>query len=154
HALWTLEGLNRLDAELLLTLLADKDANVRASAAHLCRGVVHRSPEPGYLQELAALSDDPDAIVRLQLALTLGLVNSALADQTLEPVLQDAATEPARLEAILAGFAGREAEFLAVRLSLPAWAKAEPWRQKLLTASAGLMWRQRRPLAVLQLLHL
>ena len=58
------------------------------------------------------------------------------------------------LEALLAGFAGREAEFLAVRLSLPRWAKAEPWRQKLLTASAGLMWRQRRPAAVLQLLHL
>src|SRR5206468_4081905 len=83
-----------------------------------------------------------------QLALTLGLVNSPLADQTLEPVLQDAAADPARLEAILAGFAGREAEFLAVRLHLPAWAKAEPWRQKLLTAGASLMWRQRRPLAV------
>ena len=40
------------------------------------------------------------------------------------------------------------------RLALPSWAKEEPWRQKLLSASAGLFWRQKNPIAVLRFLHL
>src|SRR5262249_56595205 len=53
-----------------------------------------------------------------------------------------------------AGFSGRESEFLAARIELPGWGKAESWRQKLLAMSAGLLWRQRQPLAVLRFLHL
>jgi mono/diheme cytochrome c family protein/glucose/arabinose dehydrogenase len=154
HALWTLEGLYKLDIDLLLTLAADKDGHVRASAVCLCRVLLQRNPEPGYLQELAGLADDPDWMVRLQLAATLGLLNTTLADRTLDPILRDAASDPALLEALLAGFGGRETEFLAIRLSQPAWAKAEPWRQRLLTACAAVAWRQRQPLAILRLLHL
>jgi glucose/arabinose dehydrogenase/mono/diheme cytochrome c family protein len=154
HALWTLEGLNRLDPDLLLTLLADKDGHVRASAVRLLRNEVHRRPDPTYVQELAPLARDTDANVRTQLALTLGLVNSPLADRTLEPILKEAAADPNYLEALLAGFAGRETEFLAARLELPGWEQDEPWRRKLLAASAGLLWRQRQPLTVLRFLHL
>jgi glucose/arabinose dehydrogenase/mono/diheme cytochrome c family protein len=154
HALWTLEGLGKLDTELLFTLISDKDSDVRASAAALCRDIVNRQPDPTYIQELAPLATDPDKIVRMQLALTLGLVNTSIADQTLEPILKEAAGDPVLLESLLAGFSGREAEFLAARITLPSWAKAEPWRQKLLSASAGLLWRQRQPLAILRFLHL
>jgi mono/diheme cytochrome c family protein/glucose/arabinose dehydrogenase len=154
HALWTLEGLNKLNIDLLLTLALDNDSHVRASAVCLCRGALQRQPEPGYVQELAALAVDADKNVRMQLALTLGLVNTTLADRTLEPILQGAAADPVMLEALLAGFGGREAEFLALRLAQPHWAKAEPWRQKLLTACAGVVWRQRQPLAVLRFMDL
>src|SRR5207248_2598739 len=57
-------------------------------------------------------------------------------------------------EAMLAGFAGREADFLAARISLPSWSKPEPWREQLLKLAAGLLWRQRQPVAVLRLLDL
>jgi glucose/arabinose dehydrogenase/mono/diheme cytochrome c family protein len=154
HALWSLEGLGKLDIDLLFALLADKDADVRASAVALCRNVVNRQPEPAYIQELAPLATDSDKLVRLQLALTLGLVNSSLADQALEPILKDASADIVLLESLLAGYSGREAEFLAARITLPSWQKAEPWRQKLLSTSAGLLWRQRQPLAVLRFLHL
>jgi mono/diheme cytochrome c family protein len=154
HALWTLEGLNALDNDLLFALLSDTDASVRGSATNLCRGIVNRQPDPAYIQELAHLGRDADKDVRLQLVWTLGLVNSALADETLEPILKEAAENPALLEALLAGFAGRETEFLAARIALPSWAGAAPWRQKLLTASAGLMWQKRQPLAILRFLHL
>jgi glucose/arabinose dehydrogenase/mono/diheme cytochrome c family protein len=152
HALWTLEGLNKLDADLLLSLIADKDSHVRASAVRLCRDLLNRNPEPAYVQELAPLVTDADRNVRLQVALTLGLVHSALADQTLEPVLRDMAADPVKLEAVLAGFAGREAEFLSIRLAQPHWAKVEPWRQKLLTTCGTLLGRQRQPLAILRFL--
>jgi glucose/arabinose dehydrogenase/mono/diheme cytochrome c family protein len=154
HALWTLEGLSKLNADLLLTLAADKDPHVRASAVGLCRDLLARSPEPGYLQELAALATDADRTVRMQLMLTLSLVDSPLAERTLEPLLKDTAADPVLLEAVLAGFAGREAEFLALRIKQPSWAKAEPWRTRLLTVSAALLWRQRQPLPILRLLHL
>jgi mono/diheme cytochrome c family protein len=154
HALWTLEGLKKLDPDLLFSLLADKDSHVRASAVCLLRAEVNRQPDPTYVQELAPLARDADKTVRMQLALTLGLVNSPLADRTLEPILKEAAADPTFLEALLAGFSGRESEFLAARLALPAWARAEPWRQKLLAMSAGLLWRQRQPLTVLRFLHL
>jgi glucose/arabinose dehydrogenase/mono/diheme cytochrome c family protein len=154
HALWTLEGLNRLDPDLLLTLLADKDSHVRASAVCLFRKELQRRPDPTYFQELAPLARDADRNVRMQLALTLGLVSGPLADRVLEPVLNEAAADPVLLEALLAGFAGREAEFLAVRTEPAAWDREEPWRRKLLSTCAGLMWRQRQPLMVLRFLHL
>ncbi len=152
HALWTLEGLQRLDPELLFTLLNDKSRDVRASAVCLLRGEVNRQLDPTCVQILAPLASDPDPQVRLQLALTLGLVNSPLADRALEPILKNA--DPLFLEALLAGFAGRETELLAARLALPAWAKPEPWREKLLATSAGLLWRVRQPLPVLRFVHL
>jgi HEAT repeat protein len=152
--LWTLDGLNKLDTEMLLALLSDKDAAVRASAAHLCRALVLRQPDPTYIQELAPLAKDADKNVRMQVALTLGLVNTSLADETLEPILKEAAADAKLLEALVAGYAGREAEFLSARITLPAWSKAEPWRQKLLSASASLLWRQRQPLALLRFFHL
>jgi glucose/arabinose dehydrogenase/mono/diheme cytochrome c family protein len=152
HALWTLEGLNRLDPDLLFTLLADEDSRVRSSAVALLRQPLNRHPEPSALEELAPLARDADRGVRLQLALTLGLVQSPVADRVLEPILKDA--DPVLLEALLAGFAGRETEFLAARLALPAWARPEPWRRRLLAVSAGLLWRQRQPLQVLRFLHL
>jgi glucose/arabinose dehydrogenase/mono/diheme cytochrome c family protein len=154
HAFWTLEGLGKLDTDLLFAMLADQDSNVRTSAVALCRNVVNKQPEPAYIQELAPLATDTDKLVRLQLALALGLVNSSLADQTLEPILKEAAADIVLLESLLAGFAGREAEFLAARITLPSWKKSEPWRQKLLSTSAGLLWRQRQPLTVLRFLHL
>jgi len=155
HALWTLEGLNRLDDELLGSLLADKEPHVRASAAALCRKIVSRqSLDPAVLRQIASVAKDPDRIVRMQLAFTLGLVNSPIADRALEPILQEAAGDPALLEGLLAGFNGREVEFVAVRLIQPAWAKPEAWRQKVLGACAGLLWRQRQPLTVLRFLHL
>jgi mono/diheme cytochrome c family protein len=118
------------------------------------RQEVNRQADPTYLQALAPLAQDADRNVRMQLVLTLGLVAHERADLVIEPIMKEAASDPILLEALLAGFSGRETEFLAVRLPLPHWAKAEPWRQKLLAASAGLLWRQRQPLTVLRFLHL
>jgi mono/diheme cytochrome c family protein len=155
HALWTLEGLNRLDDDLLLSLLADGDASVRASALALCRRITSRQVvDPAVLQPMAQAARDPDWTVRMQAAFTLGLVNHAIADRAVEPILREAAQKPDHLEGLLAGFNGREMEFVATRLTQPGWNAMEPWRQKALAACAGLLWRQRQPLTVLRFLHL
>jgi len=59
HALWTLEGLEKLDTEMLFELLTDKDRHVRASALRLLRKEVNRIDEPTYFQALAPLAKDP-----------------------------------------------------------------------------------------------
>src|SRR5262249_57804248 len=124
----------------LLGLLADTDRHVRASAVSLLRREINRHPEPTSIQELAPLAKDVDRIVRMQVALTLGLVPTPQADRVLEPILKEAAAEPALLEALLAGVVGRETEVLAVRLAQPNWARAEPWRPKVRGACAGVAW--------------
>jgi mono/diheme cytochrome c family protein len=154
HALWVLEGLNKLDVDFLLSRLADQDSHMRASAVGLCRGAFHRNPEAGHIQELAAVADDADPLVRMQVAGTLGQIDSRLAEQTLEPILRAAAEDPVLLESLLAGFAGRETEFLAVRINSPGWIQAEPWRRKLLTTAAAILWRQRQPLSILRFMDL
>src|SRR5205807_4921124 len=104
HALWTLEGLGTLDPEMLFGILADKNSHVRSSAVCLLRKEVNRQADPSYMQELAPLANDTDKIVRMQLALTIGLLQNPLADRTLEPILKEAASDPVFLEALLAGF--------------------------------------------------
>lgn len=154
HALWTLEGLKSIPGSLLAALLSDKDADVRASAIALSRPIALRLGDSPFVSSLAALSSDPDKNVRMQLAMTLGLVASPGADDALQPILKEASADPALLEGLLAGFAGREADFLAAHIGQPNWSKSEPWRQQLLKTTAGVLWRQRQPLSVLRLLHL
>lgn len=154
HALWALEGLGKLDGSTLTALLDDADPDVRASAISLCRPIAIRIPDSPVVEKVSAMANDADKNVRMQVALTLGLVPTERANAALEPVLKESAADPAVLEGLLAGFSGREADFLAARLPLPTWAKAEPWRERLLTVTAGLLWRQRQPPAVLRLLDL
>jgi hypothetical protein len=131
HAVWVLEGLNKIDPTTLIAALADKDADVRASAVALSKPLAIKLGDSPLLEALTALSADPDKNIRLQLAFTLGLVNTASADGALEPILKDASADPIILEALLAGFVGHEAEFIAWRIALPRWEKPEPWRQQL-----------------------
>jgi mono/diheme cytochrome c family protein len=154
HALWTLEGLGRINLDVLLDCLADDNAHVRASAVHLMRQEVLRQPDGFFVRDVLALAGDVDKHVRFQVALTLGLANNPAADAALERIVAAAADETGFLEALLAGFAGQETEFLATRLTLPAWSRQEAWREKVLAASSGMAWRQQQPLAVLRFLHL
>jgi mono/diheme cytochrome c family protein/glucose/arabinose dehydrogenase len=155
HAVWTLEGLNLLDPEVLYELLSDSDPHVRSSSVALYRRFVDReNDDVTLIQDLAGVQDDPDSNVRMQLVQTLGLVGTRAADAIVEPMLRLAASDPEQLESVLAGFVDREVEFLEARVSSPNWRLAEPWREELLRASTGLLWRQRQPLAILRLSHL
>ena len=155
HAVWTLEGLNLLDPEVLYELLSDSDPHVRSSSVALYRRFVDRENDDATLiQDLAGVQDDPDSNVRMQLVQTLGLVKTRAADAIVEPMLKRAASDPEQLESVLAGFVDREVEFLEARVSSPNWRLAEPWREELLRASTGLLWRQKQPLAILRLSHL
>jgi putative heme-binding domain-containing protein len=85
HALWTLDGLGALSANVLVKALSDDDAAVRRQAVRLCETRVARSKA---LQKgLPERVGDNDPAVRLQLACTLGEWTDAGAGRALGRLL-------------------------------------------------------------------
>ncbi len=104
HALWTLEGLDRLQWREVAKALKDPDPRVREHAIQLA--AANREREPEALAALLPLAADDDARVRFQLALALGefegegplptlaaLVAGAKGDAWIETAVLSAAAE-------------------------------------------------------------
>ncbi len=108
HALWTLDGMDALDAGTRLAALKDPDERVRSAAVRLAE----REPSPATLAALAPLVADVSDAVRLQLALTLGVFREPRAAELLETLLTQN-NHPLFRTAVATGLGGRELEFLA-----------------------------------------
>lgn len=87
HALWTLEGLGRLEAPRVLQALGDPDPGVRENAIVLAERWLS---QPDASTALLALADDPDARVRFQLLVTLGSLDTPASHATQQRLLLDA----------------------------------------------------------------
>lgn len=74
HALYALDGLGALQSAQLLIALADRDAAVREHAVKLSEKFTATADDQLW-SKLCQLSNDPDALVRYQLAFTLGEFN-------------------------------------------------------------------------------
>jgi putative membrane-bound dehydrogenase-like protein len=74
HALWALNGLGALNAEMVSTALADRDPRVQEQAAILAERWLGESPE--LLNKLRGLAESPDARLRFQIALSLSAAPS------------------------------------------------------------------------------
>lgn len=85
HALWTLEGIQKLDTTLIIKALKDPVAGVRENAIKLAE--LHLKNQPSLVQPLLALSKDSDAKVRYQLLCTLGGVSGEKADKVRQQIL-------------------------------------------------------------------
>ncbi|MBK9168983.1 MAG: c-type cytochrome [Bryobacterales bacterium] len=81
HALWTLEGLKRLDSSLVAKALADPAAGVRENAVRLAES------RPELSVNLLAMAAEPDPRVRFQLLCTLGSVQTAEARRVRDRLL-------------------------------------------------------------------
>ena len=74
HALWTLDGLGKLEAPEIEAGLADKEAGVRENAIILTEPRLAKDPR--LTGKLLGMVHDPDAKVRFQLLCTLGSLKS------------------------------------------------------------------------------
>jgi len=70
HALWTLDGLNALDKNILYKAFNDNDAQVRKTAVWISEDFM-RGDDSELIGKLAPLENDPSADVRFQLSLSL-----------------------------------------------------------------------------------
>lgn len=74
HALWTLNGLAKLEAHHLERALGDPEAGVRENAILLAEARL--SDHPGIVEQLLKMDRDPNDRVQFQLLLTLGGIDS------------------------------------------------------------------------------
>lgn len=86
HALCTLNGLQALNSDVLLTGLKDTHPGVRRHSIRLIETI--EKPSPELLVALLKLGSDADASVRLQLAYTLGEVEAPDAGRVLGEMAQ------------------------------------------------------------------
>ena len=85
HALWTLEGINRLGIETIQQALQDKEGGVRENAIRLAEK--HMNASPSLTEDLYAMADDAAVKVRFQLLLTLGELDTPKARAIREKLL-------------------------------------------------------------------
>jgi mono/diheme cytochrome c family protein/glucose/arabinose dehydrogenase len=112
HALWTLEGLNQLDAGTVLAAMSDKDPKVRAAGIRVSEVLIRLGQTAEFLPRLVAMAADTHGDVQLQLALTLGTLHEPEAMQAMIRIARQSADNPVVRDALLSGLWKREAGFL------------------------------------------
>ncbi len=107
HALWTLDGLDAIEAPLVMTALEDPSREVRASALRIAERWLDK---PGHPMQAAVLKrlDDGDWFVRHQLAATLGVLPLQERTAAIASLLERYGDNPVTLDAALSGLRGVE----------------------------------------------
>jgi mono/diheme cytochrome c family protein len=155
HALWTLQGMGRLDDVTTRKALADADANVRAAAVRLCEPLLVPATRPQNLPALLKLADDPAPQVQLQLALSVGAIPETPVEEMIAKYLAGCAADPDVMrDCVITGLRGRELEFIERLLQHPQWSAESPSRAVTLTELARMVMAERRSARVGRLLEL
>ena len=97
HALWTLEGLEAIDVETLLSAMDDEDEQVRKAAVWISEPFIKKGNSK-ILQKMASLKTDISAEVRTQLLLSL----SRSKDEKVQKIQNDLLAENPEHEMLLA----------------------------------------------------
>ena len=103
HALWTLEGLGELDSELVQAGLEDANPGVRENALRMAEPYLMESPE--LRGTVLQMDSDPDARVRLQVALTVGGIEDPRVNRVLLAILRQDVEYQWSRDAVLVGLA-------------------------------------------------
>lgn len=110
HALWALEGMGRLDADLISLALDDEEPGIRENAILLAEPRLRDAPS--LTARLLSLASDRDPRVRFQLLATLGETNSPEAKRFSEQSFFTDIADPWMRAAALTYPSARPAEFL------------------------------------------
>jgi mono/diheme cytochrome c family protein len=151
HALWTLEGLGKLDLGTVSAALNDKDVRVKVAAMRVSE-VLLRVPPPQnavVLSKLLEYVDDKQPEVRLQLAFTLGECADPRAMAALATIMKESGSNPLIFDAVFTSIPGREVDFAAA-LAKETGKEAE----RALVIAAGCVFADRRADRVTKLLDL
>ena len=119
HALWTLDGLDRLDPPLVTKALNDSARDVRSSAIRLAERWLAQPDHPIAAEVLKRL-EDSDWSVRAQLAASLGVLPIGARETAIASLLERHAGDPVTMDAALSGLRGRESAVLDKLMQSPA----------------------------------
>jgi len=136
HALWTLDGMAALKPEVVVTVLGDRAARVRATAVRLLEPWL-----PERLASLQRVSGDSAPEVQLQLALTYGEVPGEAAIAPLADVLGRNIDDRFIRSAVVSGLAGRELAFVERIVADKTWKTESRARREVLRTLAAALTR-------------
>jgi mono/diheme cytochrome c family protein/glucose/arabinose dehydrogenase len=111
HALWTLDGTDRLAPEVVVNALEDASAEVRTSAIRLAERWLGQAGHPVQAAVLKRL-DGAGWAERKQLAASLGALPSGVREAAIASLLDRYADDPMAMDAALSGVRGAEAALL------------------------------------------
>jgi mono/diheme cytochrome c family protein/glucose/arabinose dehydrogenase len=136
HALWTLEGMESLEAKAVIPALQDQDPHVRAAAVRVSEDLFKTQERRAVAPEVLKRVGDESSVVSLQLAFTLGEMNSPEGDAALLEIASAHSGNPYIREAIQTSLGGKELEFVETALARPAWKESAAGHDKLLSGLA------------------
>ena len=111
HALWTLDGLEALEPDLVQKSLADKSPDVRAAAVRLSERWLTDANSP-MAAAVLKMGDDPSWTVRRQLAASIGELPDAARLEPAAQLLTKYGSDPILVDVTVSGLKGREADVL------------------------------------------
>ncbi|MBI4909484.1 MAG: c-type cytochrome [Acidobacteria bacterium] len=120
HALWTLDGLDAIDAPTVEKALTDKSPDVRAGAVRISERWLRESNHPLHAAVLKR-SEDANWSVRRQLAASLGELPQAARTTPIIAMLTKYGDDQIVVDAGISGLAGQEAVALERLLSSSQW---------------------------------
>lgn len=120
HALWTLEGLGVLEADIVRAALDDGSPFIRAAAIRLAEPWL-RDGSAEMLEAVGPRIEDEAASVRLQLAVSLGEAPHDRAAPLQRRLVTRYAGQPFVTEAVVSGLYDREMDFMETLLQDESW---------------------------------
>jgi mono/diheme cytochrome c family protein/glucose/arabinose dehydrogenase len=108
HALWTLDGLDAIEPPILQRALSDTSADVRAAAIRLSERWL-AEPDHPLVARVLALVNDPNWIVKRQLAASIGELPSSTRIDRAAALLAQFGSDPITVDATISGLRGSEA---------------------------------------------
>jgi mono/diheme cytochrome c family protein/glucose/arabinose dehydrogenase len=123
HALWTLEGMNQLDAPVLYKALQDKNSLVRSTALRLLAPMATQDQQikTRLENEFFALASTTDKAFKLQLALSADVLSARVAHPILATIADAEGNSPLMRDAVLSSLKDQEHAFLKNLLQNPDW---------------------------------
>ena len=158
HGLWTLQGLNLIEPELLLRLIPDENILVRITALRLLEPFARQDRDVRIRLEGMLMQQWQRAPIQqiLQIALTAGVLDPKVSIPLLSGVIEKYGNFPIIRDAVMSSVQDQEFAFLQYLWRSPKWQKSESDKAIFLEMLASAAMRKRNPLeleALLTMLH-
>jgi mono/diheme cytochrome c family protein/glucose/arabinose dehydrogenase len=143
HAIWALQGMDKLTDDVASVAAKDADPRVRLGALQAADVLLHKHIAPKTEEVMSAMANDPDADVRLQLVATGSADVPDVQKAGLE-VLAHHMTDPVFRCAAMNASTGRELDFLQTLLTNKSFAEAPDGTKQLMVELAEDITKARR----------